>query len=235
MRTYLTFSLVIVAALFMGCQTQSRKDWSDVEPGAGRDANIPWQVHSGLFEVNIAVEGYGAGQSWYDKVMRPRNERTAETFPQNGMKTDKLGFGGELFFGYMLTDAFEIGLNVSYVAEEHKPKQDFPDFDVRGWEIAPELIWNFSETGTDVVPYLTVSGGYGGMTYEAPGFTNQNVDRQFVQGGAGIRFFGWDGISINGEIFVRYFDDDVKWGNGFETSNNRGIVVGGAVSVSFFF
>ena len=62
----------------------------------------------------------------------------------------------------------------------------------------------FSQTGTDVVPYIALSGGYGALTVERDD-TDQDYDatRVFGQIGFGIRFFGWDGIAFSLEGFYR--------------------------------
>ena len=190
MRKCLTISLLLVAAMIVGCQTQSWRD-TDRAPGAGRDADTPWQVHGGLIELTGSLSaGFGAVDD--------------QDFGDYNADIEAVSWRGSLFGGYMINDYFELGAFFEYTWGTWDIDQTGAgEIDVTGWAIGPKLIYNFSNVGTDVVPYVSVAGGWGSVDAEYDD-EEDDGDQAFAQLGFGIRFFAWDGIAWNLEGYYRY-------------------------------
>ncbi len=204
MHKCLFISLLLVVAMCVGCQTQSWKDTS-FAAGSGRDADSPWQVHSGLFEF---------GANFKAGVAKSDNE-TSEEFGGYTLDFSQQNLGANFFLGYMLTECWEIGAFVEYASETWDPElrrspdieDTLDDADLTGWCYGPRIVYNFSQVGTEVVPYIAASAGWGDMTYE----DDMDVDstRSFGQIGLGLRLFPWDGWALNIEGYFRSTDDEV--------------------------
>ena len=202
MRNCLVISLLLVAAMCVGCRTQT---WNDTqfEPGSGRNADMPWQVHSGLVEMRLAYQASSGGV----------NNETSEEWGGYTLDIDQMNAGISFFAGYMINDYWELGGFVEYAKEvwatdvRRSPGTDpdmFGDWDVHGVTFGPRLIYNFSQTGTDVVPYIAASAGFGGLTIE-PDESDDSLDatRMYGQIGLGLRFFVCDGWALSLEGFYR--------------------------------
>jgi hypothetical protein len=230
MRKCLVISLLFVVAICVGCQTQSWKD-TEFSPGSGRDTDAPWQVHSGLFEFGAAFKA-GAAKA---------NNETSEEFDGYTLDFEQQNMGANFFLGYMINEYWELGAFLEYASEvwdpdvRHAPEVDedmFEDGDYTGWCYGPRIVYNFSQTGTDVVPYLAASAGWGEMTYDDDD-GELDATRMFGQIGFGLRFFPWDGVALNFEGYYRSMEDDVEGEVADFTirSDEGGILVG----LSLFF
>jgi Outer membrane protein beta-barrel domain len=199
MRKCLVISLLFVAAMCVGCQTQS---WMNTDKGA----DAPWQVREGLFELGGSAK-IGAAKA---------NNKTSEEF--DGLTLDFTGqmSGANFWLGYMLTDTWQVGGFVEYASEvwdpeiRHEPdvEDTLDDIDVTGLCFGPRIVYNFSQVDTHVVPYLALSGGFGDMTYD--GESELDGTRSFGQIGLGVRVFAWDRVSLNLEGYYRSVEDKIE-------------------------
>jgi len=181
--------------MLVGCQTQSWRG-TEYEPGAGRDADTPWCVHSGLFELSVGVQG---------GFLAAENETLGSSSEEIDFET--AAFRGNAFLGYMINDTWEIGAFIETANETWDP-DDFDEVDVTGFGYGARLVYNFSNVTTDIVPYFALSGGFGNMTWDFDG-DEYDADRCFGQAGVGVRFFGWEQICFNLEAYYRYVSDSI--------------------------
>ncbi len=197
MRKSLAVCLLLVAVMLVGCQTQSWRG-TEFEPGTGRDADTPWCVHSGLFELSLGVSG---------GFLSAENQTLGSDEEELDFETS--AFRGNAFLGYMINDFWELGVFVETASESWDP-DDFDSVDVTGFGYGARLVYNFSTVTTDIVPYVAFSGGLGNMTYEDLGEIGDfDADRCFGQVGVGVRFFGWEQVGLNLEAYYRYVSDAI--------------------------
>ena len=194
MRKCFTISLILAAAMLVGCQTQSWRD-TDFAPGAGRGADTPWQVQGGQIELNLGV-GYGFAALDNEEYLI---EQDFETYRGNF----------NVGLGYMINDYWQIGGFFQYAWETWEPDEVGDDLELDGWTVGPELTYNFSNVGTEVVPFCSLAAGFGQLTAEVDGSDDEDdVDRMFGQAAVGLRFFPWEGIAWNIEGYFRYVEDE---------------------------
>ena len=212
MRHCLVITLLLAATMVVGCQTQTWKG-TDYAPSAGRGDNI-FQVHGGLFEVQGSVAAGWVG---------------VETPLEN---LDGLRFGGQLFAGYMVNDYWEFGAFAEY-GKETWNSDDFDDIDVTGWAVGPRIVYNFSNVGTDIVPFCELSGGWGDVDLESDDI-DDSATQTFGQVGVGVRIFAWDGIAWSLEGYYRYTGYDLDDTDDKVRKNDPG-EFGALLSLSVFF